>query len=96
MIDAGSLVFGNPKTMYLAKRGEQEDFLGVQLVGSDPETLKKAVDIVNHLHFDVLDFNLGCPAPKVAKKDEGIAFALPVDEVIGIDNNLNIKKEVEE
>jgi tRNA-dihydrouridine synthase B len=76
MIDAGSLVFGNPKTMYLAKRGEQEDFLGVQLVGSDPETLKKAVEIVNHLHFDVLDFNLGCPAPKVAKKDEGIAFAL--------------------
>ena len=27
---------------------------------------------------------------------QGIAFALPVDEVIGIDNNLNIKKEVEE
>ena len=76
MIDAGSLVFGNPKTMYLAKRGEKEDFLGVQLVGSDPETLEKAVDIVNRLHFDVLDFNLGCPAPKVAKKTEGISFAL--------------------
>ena len=27
---------------------------------------------------------------------QGIAFALPVDEVIGIDNNINIKKEVEE
>lgn len=27
---------------------------------------------------------------------QGIAFALPVDEVIGIDNNLNVKKEVEE
>ena len=27
---------------------------------------------------------------------QGIAFALPVDEVVGIDNNLNIKKEVEE
>lgn len=27
---------------------------------------------------------------------QGIAFALPVDEVVGIDNNINIKKEVEE
>ena len=27
---------------------------------------------------------------------QGIAFALPVDEVIGIDNNLNVKKEVDE
>ena len=27
---------------------------------------------------------------------QGIAFALPVDEVIGIDNNLHVKKEVEE
>lgn len=27
---------------------------------------------------------------------QGIAFALPVDEVVGIDNNLNVKKEVEE
>ncbi|MBR3506769.1 MAG: tRNA-dihydrouridine synthase family protein, partial [Lentisphaeria bacterium] len=26
--------------------------------------------------FDVLDFNLGCPAPKVARKCEGIRFAL--------------------
>lgn len=27
---------------------------------------------------------------------QGIAFALPVDEVVGIDNNLSKKKEVEE
>ena len=28
------------------------------------------------MHYDVLDFNLGCPAPKVERKCEGIAFAL--------------------
>lgn len=76
MIDAGSLVFGSPKTLYLARRGEKEDFLGVQLVGSDPVTLERATHIINDMHFDVLDFNLGCPAPKVAKKEEGITFAL--------------------
>lgn len=76
MIDAGSLVFGNAKTLTLIRRSPQEDFLGIQLVGSDPVHLAKAVEIINSRHFDVLDFNLGCPAPKVEKKCEGIAFAL--------------------
>lgn len=31
-----------------------------------------------------------------ATEAQGIAFSLPVDEVIGIDNNLHVKKEVEE
>lgn len=76
MIDAGSLVFQSGKTPMLAIRGEDEDFLGIQLVGSDLSQLERAVEIVNGMHFDVLDFNLGCPAPKVAKKGEGITFVL--------------------
>lgn len=74
MIDAGSLVYGNAKTFRLAERCPDEPFLGIQLVGSDPELLRKAVDIVNGRDYDVLDFNLGCPAPKVEKKCEGAAF----------------------
>ena len=76
MIDAGSLVFGNQKTLTLAHRSPDEEFLGIQLVGSDPDHLTKAVEIINGRDYDVLDFNLGCPAPKVERKCEGIAFAL--------------------
>jgi len=76
MIDAGSLVFSGKKTQRLAVRGPQEEFLGIQLVGSDPVILRQAVEIINDMNFDVLDFNLGCPAPKVAKKGEGITLAL--------------------
>ncbi len=76
MIDAGSLVFQSGKTPMLAVRGDDEDFLGVQLVGSDLPQLEQAVKIINGMNFDVLDFNLGCPAPKVAKKGEGITFVL--------------------
>ena len=76
MIDAGSLVYRNEKTFRLAERAADEKFLGIQLVGSEPELLKKAVEIVNSKNYDVLDFNLGCPAPKVEKKCEGAAFAL--------------------
>ena len=77
MVDAGSLVFGNYKTnCLLIARDPSEEFLGIQLVGSEPEVLKKAAQIVNEHDFSVLDFNMGCPAPKVAKKGEGAAFVV--------------------
>ena len=75
MVDAGSLVFGVKKSLRLLARDPSEAFLGVQIVGSDPETLKKSVEILNKMDFSVIDFNLGCPAPKVAKKCEGAALA---------------------
>ncbi len=75
MIDAGALVFANDRTARMAERAPDEQWLGAQIIGSDPETLAKAVMILNRLHFDVLDFNLGCPAPKVARKGEGARLA---------------------
>ena len=76
MLDAGSLVFQTAKTLRMAARSPLESFLGVQLVGSDPDTLARAACLLNDKDFDVLDFNLGCPAPKVARKTEGISLAL--------------------
>lgn len=71
MIDAGSLVLGGRKTRRFLERGEHEPWLGVQLLGSDHELLARATELLNEYAFDLLDFNLGCPAPKVAKKGEG-------------------------
>ena len=82
MIDAGSLVFGSFKTLKLAERGKDEPWLGIQLVGSELETLGKAVEIINQHDFSLLDFNLGCPAPKVVKKGEGAALALRQDDAL--------------
>ena len=76
MVDAGSLVYAVKKTARLMERAPEEKFLGIQLVGSDPQILEQAVKIINDMNYDVLDFNLGCPAPKVAKKGEGITLAL--------------------
>ena len=76
MIDAGSLVFSPGRGQRMLARADSEDFLGVQLVGSDLSQLSRAAEIINSCNFDILDFNLGCPAPKVAKKGEGIRLAL--------------------
>ncbi|MFA6716173.1 MAG: tRNA-dihydrouridine synthase [Victivallaceae bacterium] len=69
MIDAGSLAYGNSKTTRLVDRGPGEEWLGVQLVGSDHGRIKLAVEILNEHDFDVLDFNLGCPFRKWLKKE---------------------------
>jgi len=71
MVDAGSLTHGTAKTLRYLRRGEDEPWLGVQVVGADPESLARSVEILNGHRFDALDFNLGCPAPKVARKGEG-------------------------
>ncbi len=82
MIDAGSLVFGSDKTLRLAARGPEEPWLGIQLVGSELSTLRGAVEILNRHDYSLIDFNLGCPAPKVARKGEGASLALRHDDAL--------------
>lgn len=76
MIDAGSLAMKGEKTIRLAQRGTDSGFLGIQLVGSDLTHLAMAIEQINNTDFQVVDFNLGCPAPKVERKCEGIELAL--------------------
>ena len=46
---------------------EKERPLSVQLFGSDLEKLKMAIKIVEP-HFDVIDYNMGCPAPHITQQ----------------------------
>ncbi len=71
MVDAASLAHARKRSEGLLLRGAEETFLGVQLVGADHEFLKRAVDVLNEYEFSLLDFNLGCPVPKVARKGAG-------------------------
>ena len=82
MVDAGSLAYGNDKTSRLLERGKDEEWLGVQLVGRDLERIRKSVEILNQHSFEVLDFNLGCPVPKVAKKGAGAELGKNVDAAL--------------
>ncbi|MBN1269427.1 MAG: tRNA-dihydrouridine synthase, partial [Kiritimatiellae bacterium] len=65
LIDAGSLVYGNPRNSVSLVRGDDEPWLGVQLLGSAPELLTRGARLLNGFAFDVLDLNMGCPVPKV-------------------------------
>jgi len=45
--------------------------LGVQLLGDDPDIIKRALDITSEYSFDIVDFNAACPASKVVSKGKG-------------------------
>ncbi len=57
---------------------EKERPLSVQLFGSDIEALEKAVKIVEP-HFDMIDYNMGCPAPHITKQMAGGALLQNAD-----------------
>ena len=82
MIDAASIAYASERTKPMLFRGEDEKFLGVQLVGADPALIEKAVIYLNELDFSVLDFNLGCPVPKVAGKGAGAALGCNYDHAM--------------
>lgn len=76
LIDAGALVHGNPDNVAILHRGEEEEWLQVQLLGSIPSDIRTSTRILRDgpWHFDVLDFNMGCPVRKVAKRLAGAAL----------------------
>lgn len=74
MVMATALVHGNEKTQKMVAFGDNEDFRSLQIYGSDPEFVSRAVrqlceqDIADHI-----DMNFGCPAHKVTRKGGGAA-----------------------
>lgn len=82
MVDAASLAYANGNGEVLLKRGEDESFLAVQLVGSDEELLKRACAKLNERDFSLLDLNLGCPVPKVVKKGAGAALGKNINKAL--------------
>ena len=82
MVDAASLAYANGHGEVLLKRGEEEEFLATQLVGAEPELLKRACEKLNAYDFSLLDFNLGCPVPKVVKKGAGAALGKNISQAL--------------
>jgi len=77
MIMATGLVHGNRKTDTMLKFGPDEDFRSLQLYGSDPEMLGRAVHKLGQSNaVDHIDLNFGCPAPKVTRRGGGAAVPL--------------------
>ncbi len=75
MLSARSLICKSPKTNKILASVPEDRPLGVQLLGRDPEDLRRALDVLQrHYTFDSLDLNAACPAKKVTRRGEGAAL----------------------
>lgn len=74
MISDKALTYQNSRTLsMLDLQGESEPRI-VQLFGSDPETMARAACLAIECSANVIDINMGCPAPKIVKNSEGSAL----------------------
>lgn len=74
MVSAKAITYQNKKTWTLMESVEKERPVSLQLFGSEPEILAEATKQIDHLPFDILDINMGCPMPKIVNNNEGSAL----------------------
>lgn len=74
MVSAKGLLYNNSKTFEMLKIDEAERPTAIQLFGSEPHELARAAEIVEKAGADIIDFNMGCPVPKIVNNGEGSAL----------------------
>ena len=84
LISAEAIVRQNNKTLEMLKGIETVNIpVGVQIFGSNPDTLSKAAKKITDSYKNVfIDINMGCPVPKVAiKSSAGSALLKDVNKI---------------
>ena len=74
MVSAKAIFYNNKNTKELLDVKEEERPVAVQLFGSDPEIISDMAAEIEDGPYDLIDFNMGCPVPKVVNNGEGSAL----------------------
>lgn len=83
-IAAEALVRDAEKSLRKMKFAEEERPIGIQVFGSDEESLKQCIDVVAKANPDFIDINWGCPVRKVAGKGAGSGMLKDIPRLISI------------
>ncbi len=74
MVSSEGLVRGIDRTLEYAEYTEEERPVSIQIFGGDPEKMAGAAQIVEGIGADIVDVNMGCPVPKIAKHNAGCSL----------------------
>ena len=75
MISSKGLFYNDKKTEQFLALNEEKSPIAIQIFGSDPIIMGQATKIVEK-YADIIDINMGCPAPKVVKNGDGSKLLL--------------------
>jgi len=82
MVSTKGLVYKDKKTHKIMDMYEGENPKVIQIFGSEIDVIKKVVEKLNaNDNVDIIDFNMGCPAPKVVKNGDGSELLKDLDKV---------------
>ncbi|MCI5679384.1 MAG: tRNA dihydrouridine synthase DusB [Bacteroidales bacterium] len=82
MVSAKGILYDNKNTTELLEIAPEERPVAVQLFGSDPEILGNMAKKIESYPIDIIDVNMGCPAPKIVKNGEGSCL-MKTPELVG-------------
>lgn len=83
MISAKGLYYDDKKTEQLLNMKDEKRPIAVQIFGSDVESMGYAAEYVSK-YADIVDINMGCPAPKVVKNGDGSKLLLDLEKARAI------------
>ena len=78
MVSSKGMHYDDTKTKKLMEIAEAERPVAVQIFGNDPEIMGEVARAISK-EADIIDINMGCPAPKVVKNNEGSKLLLDLD-----------------
>lgn len=85
MVSAKALTYNSKKTRKLLEIDPLEHPIAIQLFGSEPEIMAQAAKICQRdFQPDLIDINMGCPAPKIVKNNEGAALLKDLNLAVAI------------
>ncbi len=74
MVSSEGLVRGIDRTLEYAEYTDEERPVSIQIFGGDPAKMAAAAQIVEAMGADIVDVNMGCPVPKIAKHNAGCSL----------------------
>lgn len=74
MVSSKGIAYHSQKSAELMEISDRERPCAVQIFGTEPETMAQAARFALRYHPEVIDINMGCPAPKIAGSGSGAAL----------------------
>ena len=74
MVSVSALYYQDKKTQRIMEILEAEKPMSLQIFTKDQDKLEAVMDVLNQHNNDILDINMGCPAPKIVNNGEGSAL----------------------
>ena len=74
MVSSKGISYNSEKSAKLMELSEKEHPCAVQIFGNEPQTMAQAAQFALRYNPEIIDINMGCPAPKISGNGAGAAL----------------------